>query len=213
MPELDKAHGGERELGQEELVQGLGKELAHGLEREHEQALESKSNQELDKAGESLLQTPEPKRVGQNDIEVVFGLDRCDVLRVCEIERLSFTDPWTEISFEDIADKKTNCIFVKAILNGDIVGFGCMYTVLDEAQIMNIAVAPDVRRMGVASKLMDVIISEAKARCASVIMLEVRESNQGAIGLYSKFGFEKVGVRKNYYRNPTENAILMDKSL
>lgn len=148
-----------------------------------------------------------------SDIEIRFGLDIADVDRICEIERLSFPDPWTKISFADIATGKTNYIFLTAIFCGDIVGFGCIYTVLDEMQIMNIAVMPELRGKGIASRLMDEIISEAKRQSSSIIMLEVRESNKAAIGLYKKYGFETVGLRKNYYRNPIENAILMDKPI
>lgn len=161
---------------------------------------------------ENLLNVPDAAAIPCKT-EIRAGLDRSDVRRISEIERLSFTDPWPEISFEDIAEGKKDCIFITAYSDGEPSGFGCMYTVLDEAHIMNIAAAPDCRRRGVASMIMDALISDAISKGVSVMMLEVRESNQAAIGLYKKYGFEEVGVRKNYYRKPTENAILMNKDL
>ena len=80
--------------------------------------------------------------------------------------------------------------------------------VADEMTIDSVAVAPDYRRKGYASALIDLAIKQAKA---AVVMLEVRESNTAAISLYQSLGFEKVGLRKNYYERPVENAVLMTK--
>lgn len=88
-----------------------------------------------------------------------------------------------------------------------------MWHVLDEGQITNIAVKPEYRRFGIASALLEHLKKSAKELGIILMELEVREGNQAAIGLYKKQGFETVGRRRRYYKNPTEDAILMNLEL
>ena len=124
------------------------------------------------------------------------------------IECACFSLPWTREQLEKqmIAD---NCVFLAAIGdNGAVMGYIGMMYVLDEGYISNVAVSPEFRRQGVADALISALIERAEKTLAFVT-LEVRESNQPAISLYSKHGFEVVGKRKNYYDKPKENAFLM----
>ena len=93
--------------------------------------------------------------------------------------------------------------------SGEIVGHICLETVLDEGILTSIAVKEKYRNKGIAKKLMDSFIDEAKNRNIAFINLEVRASNAPAIALYEKYGFVKMGTRKNYYSKPIEDALLM----
>ena len=84
---------------------------------------------------------------------------------------------------------------------------------IDETDMMNIAVHPDYRNCGVASELISQLSLQLKERGSRGLMLEVRESNAAAISLYKKHGFLQVGCRRNYYRNPRENALILRKVL
>ena len=95
--------------------------------------------------------------------------------------------------------------------DGAVCGYVGSQTVLDETDMMNIAVHPDCRRKGIAAALITELVSRLKARGSRVLRLEVRESNFSAIALYEALGFTQLGLRKNYYRNPKENALILGK--
>lgn len=128
---------------------------------------------------------------------------------VCEIERESFSDPWTPGMFAEILSSEY-AVYVTIGADSEIAGYAGFYKVGEEAQIQNVAVAKKFRNRGFASHLLTYIIEYAKKNFISVLTLEVRESNIAARSLYEKFGFKEVGIRKNYYRFPRENAVLMD---
>ena len=130
-----------------------------------------------------------------------------DIAAVLEIERLSFTDPWTEGM---LLSSITDGIDFNVLLYGDtLIGYSILdRRVFGEAELHNIAITPEHRGKGASKLLMDRLISDAK-KSAEVIFLEVRANNAPAIGLYERYGFEKIGVRRNYYKNPTEDAIIM----
>lgn len=128
------------------------------------------------------------------------------VKALAELDKACFAVPWSENSFRNEAENALAKYFV-AEENGEIVGYGGVWIVGEEGQITNIAVLPKYRRCGIASMLLEKIIEECTGLCR--IVLEVRESNKGAISLYEKFGFKNVGTRKNFYHSPTENAIIM----
>jgi len=106
---------------------------------------------------------------------------------------------------------KTDAYYVVALDGQKVVGYCGLYKVLDQADITNIAVHPDYRKKGLASLMLDNIIKYCTNCTLSFITLEVRQSNQSAINLYKKYGFNEVGLRKNYYADNHENAILMTK--
>lgn len=135
-----------------------------------------------------------------------------DIEGVLEVERDSFSTPWTEQLFYDEVNNPHTVYYICTV-GEEIIGYAGMWHVLDEGQITNIAVKSRFRKMGVGSMLLKELINRAEKDGISVMGLEVRESNQGALSLYQKFGFKPVGNRKNYYKNPTENAVLMDLEL
>lgn len=134
-----------------------------------------------------------------------------DVPKIKIIENEVFPTPWSfESLFSDIVLNK-NTKYFAAVAGDKVVGYGGMGHVLDECHITNIAVEKDFRRQGIASMLMQELISAAEGFNAKTMTLEVRRSNLGAQELYSGFDFSQVGVRKNYYSNPVEDALIMCK--
>ncbi len=101
-------------------------------------------------------------------------------------------------------------IFLKCVLDNVIVGYIMARQVFDEVDIINVAIKKDCRAMGLGSKMMEKILSLSDN--ISIYSLEVRESNIPAIGLYEKFGFKRIGIRKNYYQSPKEDGLIMVRS-
>ena len=129
---------------------------------------------------------------------------------VCKIEEACFAHPWSRQSVEsELANE--NSVFIVAVEGEKVIGYIGMSVVIDEGYIFNVAVNADFRRKGVGTALINELVTYGKKNDLCFITLEVRESNQAAISLYSDFGFIKVGERKNYYSDPAENAILMTK--
>ena len=132
------------------------------------------------------------------------------VPQVAQLEKLCFADPWSEMSIESEL-KSIWSYWVVAVENEQVVGYVGSQSSIDETDIMNIAVHPDWRRRGIAESLIDYLIKDLKNRGSHALMLEVRVSNDPAIALYEKLGFRQVGLRKNYYRNPKEDALILRK--
>ena len=132
------------------------------------------------------------------------------VAQVAELEKLCFSTPWSENS---IASELNNdlALWLVAEDDGTVVGYVGSQTVHPETDMMNVAVAPNRRREGIAEVLVDSLIVELKRICSECLTLEVRASNVPAISLYQKMGFREVGRRPNYYRNPREDALILRK--
>ena len=132
------------------------------------------------------------------------------VPQVAQLEKICFADPWSELS---ISLELTNVwsYWVVALDGDTVVGYVGSQSSIDEADIMNVAVHPDYRRQGIAENLINTLIAELKKRGCHALLLEVRASNTPAITLYEKLGFAQVGCRKNYYRNPKEDALILRK--
>ena len=130
------------------------------------------------------------------------------VAQVAALEKLCFSDPWSEKS---VASELTNPLsfWLVADDNGIVQGYVGSQTVMDESDMMNIAVHPDYRKQGVATALIIALIAELRKRGSHSLTLEVRASNASAIALYEKMGFFQAGLRKNYYRNPKEDALIL----
>lgn len=125
------------------------------------------------------------------------------------IELACFSTPWSRNSLVHQMISE-NCIFLVAENeNGVILGYVGLTHVLDEGYISNVATAPEFRRLGVADKLIYALEEKAREKKLAFLTLEVRQSNTPAISLYQKHGFAPVGVRKNYYEKPREDAVLM----
>lgn len=146
----------------------------------------------------------------QNNIEI-YEMKFQDLELIAETLETNFDNFWNYNIFKSELENK-NSKYLVAKINGQIVGFAGIITVLDEADISNIVVRKDFRNQKIGSCLLENLINLALSLNLKTINLEVRESNISAIKLYKKFGFEVCGLRKRYYDN-IENAILMLKRL
>ena len=142
-------------------------------------------------------------------IEIV-KMEADHVPQVAQLEKLCFSDPWSEKSVASELENKW-ALWLVALEGNAVVGYIGSQTAVDETDVMNVAVHPDHRRKGIAEALIGKLVSELKARGSHALMLEVRDSNVPAISLYEKLGFLQVGLRKNYYRNPKEDARILRK--
>ena len=140
----------------------------------------------------------------------ILKMNETHVPQVAELERMCFHDPWSVTSIASELSNPLSCWLV-AVESGQVVGYVGSQTVIDATDMMNIAVHPDFRRKGIAQKLVEQLVDELKQRQSMSLMLEVRASNFGAQALYDKLGFVQVGLRKNYYRNPKEDALILRK--
>jgi ribosomal-protein-alanine N-acetyltransferase len=130
-----------------------------------------------------------------------------DVLYVLEIEMQCFSDPW---SYEMIKKGLESSLDTWLVLWEEGAAGYCVFrTIADECELLRIAVRPEVRGRGLSKKLMDQMVFYSRRKDVKSIFLEVRESNDKARNLYRTYGFVEEGIRKHYYLNPCENAILM----
>lgn len=141
---------------------------------------------------------------------IITKMLQCHVPQIAELEKLCFNDPWSENSITSELDNRLSCWLV-AIADDKVVGYVGSQTVLGETDMMNIAIHPDYRKQGIATELISALIEALNERGSHSLMLEVRASNEPAKSLYLKMGFDVVGVRKNYYRNPREDALILRK--
>ena len=133
------------------------------------------------------------------------------VAQVAELEKICFgTEAWSERS---VASELTNSLslWLVAEEEGNVWGYVGSQTVMDETDMMNIAVHPEHRKQGIAAALVNNLVDALRTRGSHSLMLEVRASNDPARKLYDKLGFQQVGLRKNYYRNPKEDACILRK--
>ena len=134
------------------------------------------------------------------------------VAQRAQLEKQCFSDPWSENSVASELNNRLSLWLVA--LDGDTVaGYVGSQSVLDEADMMNIAVHPDYRRQGIGRDLVLALAEALQKKGIRGLMLEVRQSNAPAIALYEQLGFQQVGMRPNYYRNPKENALILRKEL
>ena len=139
-------------------------------------------------------------------IEIV-RMNESHVAAVAELERQNFSEPWPEIAVRSELTNKL-ALWLVALDGEEVVGYVGSQTVLQEADMMNIVVADTHRRRGIARALVEELIRQLDAYQLS---LEVRSSNAPAIALYEALGFVQVGLRKNYYRKPKEDALILRK--
>ncbi|UCD35423.1 MAG: ribosomal protein S18-alanine N-acetyltransferase [Nitrospiraceae bacterium] len=134
-----------------------------------------------------------------------------DIGPVYQVAQLSFSAPWNPPSFEYELNNRDAIIRV-AVLNRKIAGYVCLRTILDVTHVMDLAVHPKLRRSGIGSMLLKSALQQLRRTRQDVrhVTLEVRESNIAAIGLYEKFGFGEIGRRKEYYKKPPEDAVIME---
>ena len=130
------------------------------------------------------------------------------IFRLAELEKECFSCPWSEESFKKAASDE---LFFLPILydGGTPIGYAVLFSLFETAEIQNIAVKQDYRGRGFGKMLLERCVRQAKEQGAEQLFLEVRESNRPALSLYEKAGFSTVGRRRNYYREPLEDALVM----
>lgn len=140
----------------------------------------------------------------------VRKMQPADVAQVAELEKLCFSAPWSENS---IRSELTNplSLWLVAVDGDTIAGYVGSQSVMGEADMMNVAVAPAYRRQGVAERLVELLVDKLTVNNVSSLTLEVRASNEPAIALYRKMSFVQVGRRPNYYTKPKEDALILRK--
>ena len=140
----------------------------------------------------------------------IRNIQEADLSQIMEIERACFPSPWSLQSF--LAEfEKDYSMMVCAVEAGQIAGYLIAWLLLDEIHIANLAVHPKERRRGIGESLVQYLINRSEG--FRWIALEVRESNRGARKLYEKLGFHRKGIRRNYYTNEIEDAVIMQKDL
>lgn len=132
---------------------------------------------------------------------------------VLAIERDSFPSPWSMDSFRREISHRERSLPLTATIDGRVVGYGVAWFVADELYIGNIAVHRAHRRKGIGALLFQNFLEKGLARGCRLATLEVRQTNQAALELYKKFGFRAVALRKGYYRETGEDAIVLIKDL
>ncbi len=130
-----------------------------------------------------------------------------DIEAVALLERECFSTPWSEKSLRESLARE-EYTFLVAMCDGVVAGYAGMVRTLDEADITDVAVFGEYRRLGAGKMLMEGMKAQAKSQGVAVIYLEVRKSNTPAIELYRRCGFEENGLRRNFYEKPTEDALL-----
>jgi ribosomal-protein-alanine N-acetyltransferase len=140
----------------------------------------------------------------------IIPMTDAHVNAVAALEAICFADPWSANSVASELTNPLSCWLV-ALEADTVVGYIGSQTVMGETDMMNVAVHPDHRRKGVAVSLIHALVQKLKECESHCLTLEVRASNAPAIALYEKLGFTEAGRRRNYYRNPKEDALILRK--
>jgi len=143
---------------------------------------------------------------------IIEKMNASHVPQIAELEKVCFADPWSVTSIETELTSRLSLWFV-AVEGDTVVGYVGSQTVIDESDVMNIAVHPDYRRQGIGEALLETLADALREKGSRGLTLEARVSNTPAVSLYKKAGFLQVGLRKNYYRNPKEDALILRKAL
>lgn len=144
---------------------------------------------------------------------IIREMELMDLDRVMEIERNTFSTPWSRESFELEITKNLLSKYIVAEVDEYVVGYGGIWLIIDEGHITNIAVDKGYRGLGIGNKLLESLIQLCIDRSVRGITLEVRQSNEIAKDLYKKHGFFECGIRPGYYADNNEDAIIMWKNI
>ncbi len=139
----------------------------------------------------------------------ILPIEQRHIAAIAKLEKVCFSEPWSTESILDSYNHGTK--FLVAENESDVLGYMGFSTVCGEGYVTNVAVFPKYRNMGVGTALVSEAVSYCKENGLDFLSLEVRKSNENAIRLYEKSGFQIVGERKDFYRNPKENALIMTK--
>jgi ribosomal-protein-alanine N-acetyltransferase len=140
---------------------------------------------------------------------IIRQAEERDIKPMAEMDILCFSAPWSEASFEKEIRDNNLAFYIVAEVDGSMVGYAGLWCIVEEGHITNVAVHPDHRKKGIGEALVGVLLSHTIDNGILSHTLEVRASNQAAISLYTKFGFEPAGIRKGYYADNGEDAIIM----
>ncbi len=143
---------------------------------------------------------------------IIKNMNKDHISILAELEKSCFTQPWSEKSLAEELNNRTAHFLVAEKKTGEIMGYIGVFVVCESCYISNIAVFPQYRRQGVGKTLINSASETAKKLGAESISLEVRQSNTAAIMLYNMSGFEEVGLRKNFYRDPQEDGLILTKT-
>ena len=141
---------------------------------------------------------------------IIENLNLTHIEEICDIEKRCFSDAWSRQSFIDEIDNE-NSVFIVVKKEDKIVAYSGFWYIVDDAQIMNVAVDTTYKGMKISHILMKEMIQRAMDKNMATMSLEVRVSNEIAINLYKGYGFEIAGVRKQYYQDNKEDAYIMFK--
>jgi ribosomal-protein-alanine N-acetyltransferase len=137
-----------------------------------------------------------------------------DLPDVLALERTCYGDPWPASAFASLpGNARVFFTVAREDIRGSLTGYVVAWYVMDEGELANLAVAQDARGRGVGKVLLDAMLQDAASRSISSVYLEVRESNAAARKLYTTRGFEVIGRRKGYYRNPVEDALILRRTI
>lgn len=131
-----------------------------------------------------------------------------DAARISELEALIFSDPWSERSIRDTVSL-TGAMCYVAVSDGEVIAYLLGRVISPEGEIYRIATVPEKRGRGIAYRLLDYAVKCERGHGLETLFLEVRSQNTPACALYRSYGFREMGIRKNYYKNPTDDAIIM----
>lgn len=131
-----------------------------------------------------------------------------DLEQVCAIEKGIFSDAWSRQGFVDSLNNE-HAILLCVVDKDQVLGYCCLYTMIDEGEIVNVAVDERYRKKGIGAVMIAELLNLGREKGVEQFYLEVRESNIPAQRLYQKMGFETAGIRKNFYEKPVENALIM----
>lgn len=174
------------------------------------------SQEEYDKCALSIYsgikELTQETGIFKNDTKYqIVKMEKVHIAEIAELEKICFSSPWSQNALaEELLNEQSH--FLAAVANEKVLGYIGVQEIVGEAYITNIAVFPEYRRRGIAQALLQKAVDAAQNRNCAFITLEVRKSNCSAIALYEKLDFKNVGERKNFYTEPTENAIIMTKN-
>ena len=139
---------------------------------------------------------------------IIGAMTDADLPEILAIEKASFETPWSETLFHNEIFKSISVARVAKIC-GKVVGYLCANVIIDEGHILNLAVHPEYKGRGIASRMLQEVLEIMRTDNCRSVFLEVRTSNEEARKMYEKFGFSLLGTRKDYYISPVEDAVVM----
>ena len=140
---------------------------------------------------------------------IIRQAEERDIAAIEALEQVCFTDPWSYESLEQDILRNKLAFYIVAEVEGVVCGYVGIWNIVDEGHITNVAVSPDYRRKHIASNMLDVLIASCEEAGVERFTLEVRAGNEPAKALYTGKGFREIGLRKGYYQDNGEDAIIM----